>query len=240
MKIAVCDDNERERGQLGAFLQQELDARCVDGEIVSYESGDALLEALRGTSYPVYFLDIYMKGTSGVEVARRIRAATRQAAIVFATSSPDHRAEGFDVGAAHYLVKPFTRADVGEALERCLKLVGAAGRYVEVVVNRKPRRVLLSSILSVESQDKYCVLHTQQGPVRTLGRLDELEALLNDERFLRCHRSYLVNMDHVLGDIADGCFTLRDGRRVPIRREDRACVQARFEDYCFHKTRRRP
>ena len=239
MHIAVCDDNGQERGLLLAQLQKELDARSIKADVVSFASGDALLEAMRTLHFQVYFLDIYMQGISGVQVARRIRAVNKHAAIVFTTSSPDHMAEGFDVGAAHYLVKPFAREDVGRALERCLRSVGYTGRYVALSVNRQPRRVMLSAICYAESQDKYCVLHTQDGPLRVLARLDEIEARLDDERFLRCHRSYLVNMDAVTGGADSGAFILRDGTTIPIRREGKASVRARFEDYTFKKIRGR-
>lgn len=93
-----------------------------------------------------------MSGISGVAAARTIRSKDRNAAIVFTTSSPDYYADGFAVGAVHYLLKPFNKSDIYEALDRCLRQVGQAERYIELTVNREVCRILLSDLLWAESR----------------------------------------------------------------------------------------
>jgi DNA-binding LytR/AlgR family response regulator len=68
-------------------------------------------------------------------------------------------------------------------------------------------------------------------------RLDELLSLISDSRFLRCHRSFIVNLDHA-AYVKDNDFVMKDGSLVPIRREGRAQIKELFEDYCFEKQRR--
>ncbi len=238
MLIAVCDDQARDRAKLVSVLRALLDDRRLAAELREFPSGEALLSALDKESFSICFLDIFMAGISGVDAARRIRQRDSRAALVFTTSSPDYMADGFEVGAAHYLVKPFDRKAVETALDRCLYLAGEAERYVEVMAGREPRRVLLSELRYAEVRDNTCTLHLENGELVIWQTLEELAKLLDDARFLRCQRSFLVNLDRV-SELKGSEFILTDGARVPVSRESRAAMKAKYEQYLFQKTRRR-
>lgn len=237
MKIAICEDQAPERDALRGLLEAELDQRRIVCEIVSFQSGEAMLAALQHEVFPVSFLDIYMPGITGVDVAREIRRRDEGAVIIFTTTSPDHMAEGFDLGAVHYILKPVTVEAMRQAMDRALRLVQDHGRYVEIQIDRVRHKLYLADILAVESKDKYCAITTKANTLYPYMRLDELEALLGDERFLRCHRSYLVNMDFAMG-VRDNDFVLTSGLRVPIKRERRQEMKHRFQAYCVDKLRR--
>jgi DNA-binding LytR/AlgR family response regulator len=237
LKIAICEDEQSEREALRDLLEAEIDQRRIDGEVVVFASGEAMLEAMRSEVFSINFLDIYMGGITGVELAQRIRARDKEAAIVFTTSSREHMAQGFELGVAHYLIKPYTQAAVTVALDRCLRTTQVVERFVEVTTNRENRRVFLAHIIWAESQDKSCVLQTTDESLRVYMRLDELLALINDARFLRCHRSFVVNLDHAVC-VRNSDFVMADGSRIPIRREDRVKIKKLFEDYCFAKQRK--
>lgn len=238
MLIAVCDDQSKDRAGLAELLRALLEERRVAAELREYASGEALLAALDRDAFSVCFLDIFMEGISGVAAARHIRQRKLPTAIVFTTSSPDYMADGFEVGAVHYLVKPFTRGAVETALERCLYLAGEAERFVEVTVEREPRRVLLSALRYAEVRNNACTLFLTDGALVAYLSLEELSRLLDDPRFLRCQRSFLVNLDHV-AELRGNDFLLADGARVPVSREGRGAMKARFEQYLFEKARRR-
>lgn len=238
MLIAVCDDQAKDRALLTGGLHAILDRRRLSAELREFSSGEALLSAMDTVTFSVCFLDIFMSGVSGVMVARRIRQLQVPAAIVFTTSSPDHMADGFEVGAVHYLVKPFTQEAVETALDRCLLQVGEAERFVEVIVDREPRRVLLSELRWAEARSNACTLHLERQELVTWLSLEELSLLLSDPRFLRCQRSFLVNLDHVAA-LRGNDFVLSDGALVPVSRESRSAMKAKFEQYLFEKARRR-
>ena len=238
MLIALCDDNARDRAGLAKTLRAILDGRRLAAELREFPSGEALLSAMDQDAFSICFLDIFLTGVSGVAVARRIRQAGTPTAIVFTTSSPEYMADGFEVGAAHYLVKPFSKEAVETALDRCLYLVGEAERFVEIVVDREPRRVLLSKLRWAESWSNVCTLHLEDGDLNTWLSLEELTALLDDPRFLRCQRSYLVNLDHAAG-MRGSEFLMNDGTPVPVSRESRAAMKAKYQRYLFEKARRR-
>ena len=238
MRIAVCDDQKNDRQKLLDYLKMELDRLRISAEILNFENGEALLSAATKTSFQIYFLDIFMDKTDGVAVARTLRERGIEAAVVFITSSRDYFAEGFEVGAVHYLVKPFKKEDISIALARSLKLVGNAERYIEVTANRERQRILLSELIWAESKDKVCCLHLKSREIRSYIHLDELEEMLDDPRFLRCHRSFLINMDLVARAEKNWFYTI-DNAEIPMRQAERAYLRRSYENYLFDKMRRR-
>lgn len=237
MYISICDDNERERKILGAYVHKAVKKLQLFYNVVTFESGEQLLDFMeKGKSCPINFLDIYMQGINGVDLADRILNIDRNAAIVFTTTSPDFMAEGFQLGAVHYLVKPIQYQNVEIALSRCLRYAGKAERYIELSVDREIRRILFSKIVYVEFQNRYCLIHTEDAVLKSYLRLGDLEEKLTDPRFLRCHRSFLVNLDYV-SSVSGYNFILRDGTFIPVRREERAAMKSKFENYYFEKAR---
>lgn len=237
MYISICDDDEKERKILAAYVQKAVKKYQLSYRVVTFESGEQLLDFLeKGKSCPINFLDIYLQGINGVDLADRILKKDRNSAIVFTTTSPDFMAEGFQLGAVHYLVKPITYQNVEIALKRCLRYAGRAERYIELSVDREIRRILFSRIIYVEFQNRYCLIHTEDGVLKSYLRLGDLEEKLTDSRFLRCHRSFLVNLDYV-SSVSGYNFILGDGSTVPLRREERAAMKLKFENYYFEKAR---
>lgn len=238
MRIAVCDDQKNDRQKLLDYLKAELDRLRMTAEFFTYENGEALLAAASQISFQIYFLDIFMEKTDGVAVARTLREKGVGSAIVFITSSREYFAEGFEVGAVHYLVKPFKEADISIAFERCLKQVGKAERYIEIMANRTRKRILFSELIWVESKDKVCCLHLKSGEIRSYIHLDELEQRLDDPRYLRCHRSFLINMD-LVSRVEKNWFYTIDNAQIPMRQAERAHLRMAYENYLFDKMRRR-
>ena len=236
MRIAICEDLENERKNLYALLSAELDSRKIDGEIFVFKSGEEMLEAMKEEVFDINFLDIYMDKVTGMEVAGEIRTRDEFAAIVFTTTSLEHMADGFSVGAIHYLVKPYTKKDASIALDRCLHIVGMPEKFIEVNVGGDKRKLLLKQILWAEAQNKSCVIRLPDESVRIYIKLNELLNMLNDVQFLHCHRSYVVNLDHVSG-VKGNDFLMRDGAIVPIRREDKVKFKQTLQNYNFKKLR---
>lgn len=236
MRFALCDDLKQDRELLRAYLRDALAERRITADIEVFDSGDALLEHLSREPFDAYFLDIYMQGMTGVQTAYRLLEKDARTVIVFITSSPDHMADGFQIGAVHYLVKPVTPDSVGQALERVLRLLDKPEAYITLQIGRMEKQVLLEDIVFVESRERQCLIHTKKEVMPPYIRLDELQAML-DDRFLRCHRSYLINMAETEGLFSDG-FLMSDGAAVPVKRDKRLEMKQRFEQYCFDKLRK--
>jgi len=85
MYIAICDDNPDDRTQIGSLLQDYFDKNGYIGELHSYSTGEALVEAFSAYQYDVVFLDIYMDGMDGMKTAGKLRQIDPDFALIFLT-----------------------------------------------------------------------------------------------------------------------------------------------------------
>jgi len=218
-RVLVVDDEPLARDCVADALSRAPDVEIV-GEC---GSGREALDAIRRLRPDVVFLDIRMPDLSGLEVAQRLGA--RGPAVVFVTAYDEHALRAFDLHAVDYVVKPFDDARLLEALEwararapsdraaaargaaRDLAAAEAAGdpprgpdepvSRLTVREGRHIRFVPTERIRWLESERNYVVLHTETGSVRMRSTLRDLSARLDPARFVRVHRSRVVNLDHV-------------------------------------------
>ena len=132
MRIAIVDDLAAERTLLKGRLEWQLQRRNVQADILEYESGEIFLEAARKAPFTAAFLDIYMDGMTGMEAAKKLRKTDTDCLLVFITTSTDHALEGFQVRALHYLVKPFTEADIDALTDELLARVPQPDKYMDI------------------------------------------------------------------------------------------------------------
>ena len=241
LQIGICDDMESDRSLLRSVLGAIPGYRRVgDMNITEYSSGEALLiDAERGCcEFDLLFLDIYMNGISGMETARELRELGIKTPLIFLTTSPEFALESYDVAAAGYLLKP----PDGEKLSGLLLRLLTPPERPRLAIKCSGRRQYCEydQLLYLESSNNVTVLHLLDGQkLRGGERLNTLETALGDKRFLRCHQSFLVNMDHVKS--VDDSFIMCDGSRVPIRvRSHRELTDAYYNYFVSDAVRRLP
>lgn len=167
------------------------------------------LEALKGLAddtVDLIFLDIQMPDITGTEFARTIRQGPR---IIFTTAYEKYAMEGFKLEAVDYLLKPFSYEDFLRAGQKALKLfeleMKAAGRletsdeYLFIKSEYKIRRIKFSSILYIEGLKDYVKIYVEneKRPVFSLNSLKNLDTRLPAAKFMRIHRSFIVNLEKI-------------------------------------------
>ena len=187
-------------------------------EIMLFESGQELITT--DFRADIIFLDVDMPSPNGIETAKRLTEEGCEAVIVFVTALREYVFDAFDVGAFHYLVKPFNEDKFREVLGKAVKLLQkreAAGKEPERVLDVRNGRlhtaVVIRDILYAEVFDREILLHIMvssnagnafkdgagvgsENVIRYYGKIGELEKTLGDG-FYRIHRSFLVNMHHI-------------------------------------------
>ena len=234
LSIAVCDDLPEERASLARMLRACCQERGLRSRLTLFSSGDELLEAFHPNRFHILLLDIYMDGLSGMHTARRIRKLDRSCSIVFATTSQSHGMESFEVQASDYLVKPFSQQEVGDALDRCLEQQRERLRCLQVLSGWTQREIPLQTLEYIEIRGHQAQLHAGEQVVVARRGLDELETEIGSADFLRCHRSFLVNMNYIRR-MEGGCFQMASGAVVPIGSTGAARVREQFMDWAFLK-----
>ena len=229
MRIAVCDDSRIDRDLFVAVLHHYFVNKPISNEIVQYENGMDLLHDVEDDMwFDIIFLDIYMNDLLGIDVAHKLRSLGYRGHIIFLTATADFAVDSYEVEALGYLLKPQSFEKLSQVMDRATREM-TTNTY-QVKKHSKIIRVPYHEILYVESMNSKCIMHCCNDQSYVIyKRLTMIEHELNDERFLRCHQSYLVNMDHI--HQVDSQFTLVTGDTVAIRQRDLKLIRQTALDY---------
>ena len=217
IKFAICDDEPAMARELAGYLARYLEEHEVTAYSVSnFSSGRALLEAADG--FDVIFLDIQMEEPDGMETARLLRGQGNHSLLVFVTVLMELVFDAFQVEAYDYLTKPLDAARFARTMDRVLQTLEQRTAASIVIQQGSGCEVVpLSDVVYCEVLGRKVYLHKADGTITGYyDRLEQLERRM-DRRFFRCHRSYLVNLDHVRGCQA-GQVLLSQGERIPVSR----------------------
>lgn len=198
MQIAVCDDEPMAATQ----IKKTIEEYSTD-EVKTFFLADDLLKSDKG--FDLIILDIRMPGMTGIDAAKKIREMRNDVDIIFVTNEKDYVFDAFDVEAVHYLLKPVDAKKLYAVLDKVRsrkERMLLDGEFVLIETRWSTYQIRKADILYVESQGKKCLIHTDSRQVDCYGTMAEYEEKLGTS-FYRCHRSYLVNIDHIVGYTSD-------------------------------------
>jgi DNA-binding LytR/AlgR family response regulator len=217
LSVSICDDETVEVEYLTACVNRWAEQRETPVSVASYESAESFLFAYGQEAAPdILLLDIQMKGMDGVQLARRLRESNDSTQIIFITGYTDFMAEGYDVSALHYLLKPVVEEKLGEVLDRAVVRLKAEGCVLLVQTQAGPVRLPANEILCAEAFAHYVSIQTKNGEYETRANIGAIEQELG-EGFIRCHRSYVVNLRRIKR-ITKTDAVLENDRLVPLSR----------------------
>ncbi len=230
LKFAVCDDVSDDRQRLISLIKTAA-PYC---EIAEYESGETLLWDLEsGARFDIIFLDIFMDGISGVETAERIRKSDSDVLLVFVSSSNDFYRESYDLYAFNYLIKPLAEDKLAEVLSRATAHLNKdKEQVVRVSFMGNVQPVRCSQLLYLSSEQhavNFCLKNGET--VKSYVKLDDFASQLPAENFVRCHQSYIVNLNHVT-DMTAVEFALGD-MKIPISRSYSGQARDKYRTLMF-------
>lgn len=215
MRIGICDDEAAVRHELCRMLKQ-YDSSVT---LCQYVSGE---DCLREPALPdILFLDIKMSGIDGMRVARTLRQRGKDVLLIFVTADESMVFDAFDVAALHYLVKPIQKEKLYAVMERALKVLGKErlreqGQSILVKSGNVKRNIYQKDIMYVEVLNRILTIHTLSEDIECYGRLRDVEEQLGGD-FFRSHRSYLVNLRHVIKYNASTIYVTQG--QVPISKK---------------------
>ena len=221
-KIAICDDSKLDRQLLKVVIQTYFENNEEEFKIFEYGLGDNLLDDIE---VELLFLDIIM---NGMKIARKLRDIQFKAPIIFLTAHAYYAVESYEVQAAGYLLKPYDTNKLTLLLDEVLQR--SVQKRIAVKVKKQHRYLEINDIMYVESDKHVLNIHLKDSRViQTTEKLSELKKTINSKRFIRCHQSYLVNMDYIKDAKTD--FILSNDIRIPIRVRGRKEIIERYHKY---------
>lgn len=210
IRIMIAEDEIMARKELLYLLKEEKDIILLPHA----EAGEQLIELYTEHQPDVIFLDVEMPGVTGVEAAKYISdlSAGHSPLFVFTTAYDEYALDAFEIEAVDYLLKPYDEIRFRKTMKRIRKILtsranGKQGKEVilkpttsKLLVDDGERMVVLSpeSIYYAVPSNRLLEIHTEDKVIMSRMTLQELEDKLSGDMFFRAHRSYLVNLNHIL------------------------------------------
>ena len=217
MRIAICDDEQKQIEYLTSLVSSWGNKTSVTCTIDTFQSAESFLfDYAEDKNRDILLLDIEMGGMNGVDLAKTIRRTNDAIQIIFITGFPDFIAEGYEVSALHYLMKPVLPEKLHTVLDKAAANLAKSEKRLSITYDRQTDFVPLSQIMYIEAQKQYILIHTISETYRMKGSLSDMEKQL-DEYFIKCQRSFVVNLRYVTR-IKNDCVLLKNGSEVPISR----------------------
>lgn len=226
--IAVCDDDIRFTRELESVLFAMEEEYRLSFEIEAYHDGGSLVSAIQsGQRYDIICLDIQMEGINGLETARRIRSMDRTVELIYVTSYDSYMKDTFDASPSGFIVKPLERDKFDRTFRRVLVTVMGQDEYYRFRYNKEDYKLPIRSILYFCSDLRKVHIISTEGSYMECRKLGEISASLSQGncKFLRIHKSYLVNYCHVIRFAYDE-VEMSDGKILTISARQRQEVDA--------------
>ena len=230
LRVSICDDDVATLSQLEELVRQYLDP----GELcLATYSGYG--EFLTTRQYvDLLFMDIDLGDGCGIELAKEVKKTDSGTCVIFVTAHPEYVEESFEVEPVYFLVKPIRPDSFHRAMDRAMERLAAERQESRLTVTFQNRvsAVALRDISYIEFSVRNATIHAGTRVLRTYEKLSSLQQRV-DSRFIQCHKSYLVNMDYVIG-FQGNTLELCGGVEIPVS-QSRAKVTR--ETLLHHLTR---
>jgi two-component system, LytTR family, response regulator len=230
LQALIADDEPLARRLVREFLKAHADIAIA----AEADNGMDAARAITELKPDLVFLDIQMPRLTGLEV---LELTGRRDGVVFTTAHDQHAMRAFELHAVDYLLKPFTQARFDAALERARLLRGQPQPGLETLISPQPlARVLVKdgeregglqvlaveAIDYIEAQADNVAFHSGGRDHLKAQRISELEERLDPTRFVRVHRSFIINLGSLQGlektDSDAHVARMKNGKRIPVSR----------------------
>ena len=226
LNIGICDDNPLMVEQLEQLcrntLQDEfslhIDTACTAPELLSKER-----------PFQIALLDVQLVESSGIELARQILERNSRCRIIFVSGYLHAVSDVYEVPHFCFVIKDLLEEQLPRFLRRAADLSSKeAGRKLMIACGRKMEDIPLSSLSYLERKGHVTYVRLLDGQVyQTKEKLSELLLRIRDQDFIRCHVSFIVNLQNV-NALNGSSFTMENGDLVPISRPNESLCREAF------------
>ncbi len=219
INIAVCDDEKCMSEKIEKLVEDFFRKKNTNISVSEYSSGEELLKS--NERIDILFLDIGMRGMDGIETARKLRECRFHGFLIFITVLKEMVFQSFEVQPFDYLVKPVQEEHFEKTMERLFfsmqDRLSPEKENLLVQKGCESNIIFFQDIICCEIIDRKVYLYLVSGEVIDYyDRIENLEKKM-DGRFFRCHRSYLINLNHLKSYRNNTAF-MADGKEIPVSR----------------------
>lgn len=241
VRIAICDDNEKELENISQNVKQYMISKPdLAFSLSTFSSPLDLAEALEIQPFSIYLLDVVMPGIDGIDLGKLIRNQDDNAVIIYLTSSPDYALSAYRVQAFQYLVKPVDFHSLCPVFDNLLvKELYRTNASIAVKTPSGIYTVFYSALIFAECKAHRIYYHMANGRcfqsvTMRQSFLQSMQPLMQDPRFLKISSSYLINMDYVLA-VDGNVFVMPGNLRLSISRRNAPERKRKYMEYILQK-----
>lgn len=230
-RIAVCDDEATSLMLLTALVKKICEEEQIAYELVAFSDMKDMISALSNTIPPYNLLitDIMTDSVTGIDAAKQLRKYSERLDIVFVSSTAAYALEGYTVQALRYLQKPVQLEDLRDAVLQSFRKQNRIEELL-VSVDGVPTKFPYKDLLYIESDTRNAIIVTKDRSVPLKKKISDIEKILPEQHFFRCHRTHIVNLDEV-ERIERYEATLKNGMKIPISQPQYNEMKKRFYKY---------
>lgn len=230
-RIAICEDERNIRGALVSLCNEILNEISIEHSVTEFSSAEELETELSDNpdAFDILLLDIQMDQKNGMELAKEQREKGNRISIIFITGCEEYLKEGYSVQPIQYLLKPVRKEELDRALKTDIRL-----NYTQkIIVLRKGVKttaLTVKDVVYIESFNHTLVIHMAGGDLSFPQTLSEITQALPENTFCQIHKSYLVNMEHIM-ELTRSEAVLSNGVKLPVGRKYYNDAQLKFVRY---------
>lgn len=233
LHIAVCDDDSQ-AVRSHTKIAEECLAQCgTVGEIAAYTDSDNLLYDITEDDFffDLILLDIEMPGSTGMELAEKIKPFLPNVRIIFITSHIEYAIDAFELSVFRYVPKEDTDKRLPAAIRDALGLILLEdGRAYTIQTNSRFEKIPYKEIYYIERDGKNASITAAGGSSKVRKSLQQVYQELGAEEFIYIDRGCIVNMIHIM-QIKEGMAVLKNGASLPISRSHLQKVKEQINTY---------
>lgn len=210
MRIAIVDDDINWR----ECVRDEIFKYDTNGEIEieTFSSGENYL--LSDKFFDISLIDIEMPGIDGFETIAKAKEVDPDGIYAILTTHVEMSRRGYLVNAFRYIDKACLE-EINEAINSAKIILGRNQKIEVNVIGEGARQITLKNIIYIETEKHYVLIHTHQRTLKCSNRMKDIEDMLQDKWFCRCHNAFIVNLDEIVR-LEDTIAYLSNGENIDI------------------------
>ncbi len=216
LRSIIVDDSSMQRMAVAKLVNNHPNLALV----AEYSNAIEAKNGIKNNQIDLIFLDVEMPIISGFDLLESLENSPQ---VILITGKPDYALKAFDYDVTDYLHKPITLARFDASVKRALakyeqmnKVSNEDEEHIFVKSNLKKRKVILSEIKWIEALGDYIKLVTDEANIVILSTMKSFEKELPEDKFLRIHKSYIVNLEKV--EKFNSKNVEVSGRQIPLSR----------------------